>query len=126
MLNCLRAELKHIVDGGSVVNISSTQGSKGDAGCTAYTTSKHAVVGLTRCAAKDFGSRGIRVNAVAPGGTKTPLMKAMVGDNPPPATSVLGRYGEPEEIASAIAFLLGPESKWISGQVYHVDGGELV
>ena len=123
-MNCLRAELKHLVDGGSIVNISSTHGSKGDAGCSAYVTSKHAVIGLTKCAAKEYGARGIRVNTVAPGGTKTPLMTSVVGDAPPPATSALKRYGEPAEIGQLIAWLLCPESSFITGELYRCDGGE--
>ncbi len=125
-MNCLRAELRHIVDGGSIVNISSTQGSRGGAGCTAYVTSKHAVIGLTKCAARDFGSRGIRVNTVSPGSTMTPLLAAVVQGNLPPATSVLGRYGQPDEVAFLITWLLGPESKWVTGELYRVDGGEFV
>jgi NAD(P)-dependent dehydrogenase (short-subunit alcohol dehydrogenase family) len=53
-------------------------------------------------------------------------MTAVVGDNPPPPTSVLGRYGKPEEVAYLIAWLLGPESQWITGELYRVDGGEFV
>jgi NAD(P)-dependent dehydrogenase (short-subunit alcohol dehydrogenase family) len=51
-------------------------------------------------------------------------MTAVVGDKPPPATSVLARYGDPEEVANVITFLLGPESKWVTGELYRVDGGE--
>ena len=123
-MNCLRAELKHLVDGGSIVNISSMHGSKGEYGSSAYVTSKHAVMGLTKCAARDYGGRGIRVNTVAPGGTKTPLMTSVVGDTPPPATSALKRYGEPEEIAHLIIWLLGSESSFCSGELYRCDGGE--
>lgn len=121
----MRAELRHLVDGGSVVNTSSVQGTRGGAGCSAYVTSKHAVIGLTRCAARDYGSRGIRVNAVAPGATLTPLMTNVVGDDPPPPTSALQRYGQPEEIANLITWLLGPESKYVTGETYRIDGGEV-
>lgn len=94
---CLRAELKHLVDGGSIVNVSSVQGRMGGPGCSAYATSKHGVIGLTRCAARDYGHRGIRVNVVAPGGTTTPMFKEQFGDSPPP-TGVLGRFAEPGEL----------------------------
>ncbi|KAG5655239.1 hypothetical protein KAF25_001992 [Fusarium avenaceum] len=124
MMHCLRAELRHLQDGGSIVNISSNQGSKGAPGCAAYATSKHAVIGLSRCAAHDYGSRGIRVNVVSPGGTHGPLMKSVVGDSPPPPPSVMGKYGQPEEVASLIAWLLGPESTHSSGGIFRVDGGE--
>ncbi|GAB7356565.1 hypothetical protein MBLNU459_g7299t1 [Dothideomycetes sp. NU459] len=124
VMNCLRAELRHLADGGSIVNISSTQGMRGGPCSGAYSASKHAVIGLTRCAALDYGSRGIRVNAVAPGGTLTPLMAGVVGGTPPPAVAALGRYGEPEEVAGLISWLLGPESKWVTGEVYRINGGE--
>ncbi|KAF4454816.1 hypothetical protein FALBO_15755 [Fusarium albosuccineum] len=124
MMHSLRAELRHIQDGGSIVNISSNLGSKGGPGCAPYATSKHAVIGLTKCAAHDYGSRGIRVNAVSPGGTYGPLMTSVVGNNPPPPISVLGKYGQPEEVASLIAWLLGPESTHSSGGIFRVDGGE--
>ncbi|TPX17902.1 uncharacterized protein E0L32_003003 [Thyridium curvatum] len=124
MMHCLRAELRHIQDGGSIVNIASNQGSRGAPGCAPYATSKHAVIGLTRCAAHDYGSRQIRVNVVAPGGTHGPLMKSVVGDKPPPPVSVLGKYAQPEEVASMITWLLGPESTHTSGEIFRVDGGE--
>jgi NAD(P)-dependent dehydrogenase (short-subunit alcohol dehydrogenase family) len=68
--------------------------------------------------------QGIRINVVSPGGTQGPLMKSVVGDNPPPALSVLGKYGQPEEVAFQIAWLLGPESTHSSASVFRVDGGE--
>lgn len=120
----MRAELRHLADGGSIVNISSINGTRGGACTAAYTTSKHAVIGLARCAAREYGSRGIRVNTVAPGSTVTPLLENVVQGNPPPPTAVLGRFAKPEEIASAIVWLLGPESSFVTGEVYRVDGGE--
>ncbi|KAF9891539.1 hypothetical protein FE257_004006 [Aspergillus nanangensis] len=123
-MNSMRAELKHLVDGGSIVNISSQDGSRGEARCSAYCTSKHAVLALTRCAAREYGSRGIRVNTVGPGATKTPLFHSVVQGTPPPPTTALRRYAEPEEIAYAIAWLLGPESKFTTGELFRIDGGE--
>ncbi|KAL1897467.1 hypothetical protein Sste5346_004205 [Sporothrix stenoceras] len=124
MMYSLRAELKHIKEGGSIVNIASNQGSAaGFAGCAAYTTSKHAVLGLTKSAARDYGTRGIRINAVAPGGTYGPLMSSVVGNSPPPATNALQKYGTPEEVASMIIWLLGSESTHSSGELFRVDGG---
>lgn len=116
--------MKHITDGGSVVNISSNHGSRGEAGCSAYVTSKHAVIGLTRCVAREYAHRGIRVNTVAPGPTKTPLFTNTVGDSPPPPNAFLRRFGEPDEVAYMIAWLLGPESTYVTGELYRVDGGE--
>jgi NAD(P)-dependent dehydrogenase (short-subunit alcohol dehydrogenase family) len=123
-MNSMRAELKHLVDGGSIVNVSSQDGSRGVARCSAYCTSKHAVLALTRCAAREYGSRGIRVNTVGPGATRTPLFDSVVQGNPPPPAVALERYGEPEEIAYAIAWLLGPESKFATGELFRIDGGE--
>lgn len=123
MMHCLRAKSKHIADGGSIVNISSHQGSEGGPGCAACSTSKHAVLGLTKCAALDYGSRKIRVNAVAPAGTFGPLMSSVVGDNPPPFSNALKKYGTPEEVAYMIIWLLGSEGTHCSGELYRVDGG---
>ncbi|KAN0114754.1 NAD(P)-binding protein [Hyaloscypha variabilis] len=126
LMYCLRAELKRISDRGSIVNISSIQGVMGFPGSAAYSASKHAVVGLTRCTAKEVGDREIRVNAVAPGAIVTPLLlQAQEGnpnegkDNP----TAIQRNGTAEEMASIIAFLLGPESSYVTGSVYGGDGG---
>lgn len=123
-MSCLRAQLAHIVDFGSIVNISSVAGSKGIANGSAYVTSKHAVLGLTKCAALEVGGRGIRVNTVAPGAIQTQLMKGVVGDEPPPATVALKRHGHAEEVAPLIAWLLSDESKFATGELYRVDGGD--
>ncbi|KAF5601191.1 hypothetical protein FPCIR_2373 [Fusarium pseudocircinatum] len=124
MMHSLRAELRHMQPGGSIVNIASNLGSKGAPGCAPYATSKHAVIGLTMSAAHDYGSQGIRINVVSPGGTHGPLMRSVVGDKPPPPPSVLGKYGQPEEVALQIAWLLGPEGTHSSGSIFRVDGGE--
>ncbi|KAH7472984.1 hypothetical protein FOMA001_g12816 [Fusarium oxysporum f. sp. matthiolae] len=124
MMHSLRAQLRHIQSGGSIVNIASNLGSKGAPDCAPYATSKHAVIGLSMSAAHDYGSQGIRINVVSPGGTQGPLMRSVVGDNPPPPPSVLGKYGQPEEVAFQIAWLLGPESTHSSGSIFRVDGGE--
>lgn len=94
----------------------------------AYDASKHGVNGLTRAAAQEVGARGIRVNAVAPGAILTPLLvqhKDLLGrpqDGPFQDPSAIRREGTPEEVANVIAFLLGPESTYVSGSVYAVDG----
>ncbi|KAE8364281.1 hypothetical protein BDV27DRAFT_172482 [Aspergillus caelatus] len=110
---------------GSLVNIGSTASLFGSPGIASYCASKHAVLGLTRTWAKDFGDKGVRVNCVAPGGTDTPLLKGV-----PPGfvdsyvkNVPLRRLARPEEIASTVAFLLSEDSSYINGQVIPVDGG---
>ncbi|KAI1811351.1 short-chain dehydrogenase [Poronia punctata] len=131
---CMRAELQKISDGGSIVNVSSVHGLKGFAKYGAYDASKHGIIGLTRSAAKENGDREIRVNAVAPGAIFTPLMERawkihnytpakLVRGAPPEDEAAFGRQGTAEEVASVIAFLLGPDSKYVTGTVQSVDGG---
>ncbi|RSL76909.1 hypothetical protein CEP51_009543 [Fusarium floridanum] len=128
---CLRAQLRRIVDGGSIVNVSSIHGTKGFAKHGAYDASKHGVIGLTRAAAKENGHREVRINAVAPGAIYTPLMKKAwdIHSRPDDAAfdepSAFQRQGTSEECANVIAFLLGPESTFVSGSVYEVDGAWL-
>ncbi len=94
----------------------------------AYDASKHAVIGLTKAAAQENGAREVRINAVAPGAIYTPLMQRhwdSVGrpkDAPFDDPSAFRRQGTPEEVGNVIAFLLGPESTFVSGSVYSVDG----
>ncbi|KAI0200993.1 short-chain dehydrogenase [Astrocystis sublimbata] len=131
---CLRAELQKISDGGSIVNVASIHGLKGFANYSAYDASKHGIVGLTRAAAKENGHREVRVNAVAPGAIFTPMMERawklhnytpahLVKDLPPEDEAAFGRQGTAEEVGLAIAFLLGPDSRYMTGTVQSVDGG---
>ncbi|KAF6813417.1 short-chain dehydrogenase [Colletotrichum sojae] len=130
---CLRAELKNVVDGGSIVNVASIHGVKGPgfARHGAYDASKHGVIGLTRAAANENGAREVRVNAVAPGAIYTPLMEKAwkFHDRPSDAAfdepTAFQRQGTAEECGNVIAFLLGPESSFVSGSVYSVDGAWL-
>lgn len=95
----------------------------------AYDASKHGVIGLTRAAALENGAREVRVNSVAPGAIYTPLMqknwdaRGRPADAPFEDPSAFQRQGTAEETANVIAFLLGPESTFVSGSVYSVDGG---
>lgn len=123
---CLKAELQSIVDGGSIVNISSIQGVMGFPGSAAYSASKHGVIGLTRSVAKEVGSRNIRVNAVAPGAIQTPLLDKAMQVNPNEGNgnvTAIKRLGTAEEIAAICCFLLGSESTFVTGSVYGADGG---
>ncbi|KAH7243805.1 hypothetical protein B0J15DRAFT_403509 [Fusarium solani] len=129
VFNCLRAEIPAMEDSGSIVNISSTLGLHGAATLAPYVTSKHGVIGLTKCAAKEVASRGIRVNAICPGGVDTPMMHEAVGKvksvnlEPENLPQLFKRYSKPQEIAALIAYLLGDESGFTTSSVYSIDGG---
>jgi len=110
---------------GRIINISSVSGLTGNAGQANYAASKAGLIGLTKSLARELASRTITVNAVAPGFIKTDMTdvlpeaaKAAVLSQIP-----LGTFGEPEDIAAAVAFLAGAEAKFITGQVLTVDGG---
>ncbi|KFX98812.1 hypothetical protein O988_04179 [Pseudogymnoascus sp. VKM F-3808] len=128
---CFRKELQEIVDGGSIVNVSSIHGTKGIAYHGAYAASKHGMIGLTKAAAMENGTREIRINAIAPGSIHTPMMQGWWDANNRPADAAFSeptafqRLGKAEEVAKLIAFLLGPDSTFISGSVYSIDGGWL-
>ncbi len=112
---------------GRIVNIASTLGLMAAPNRAAYTASKHAVVGLTKEMALELGTKGIRVNAVAPGVIRTPLTERYFQD-PKMAQTVrdihaLGRWGEPQDVASAILFLAAEENAFITGTILTVDGG---
>jgi NAD(P)-dependent dehydrogenase (short-subunit alcohol dehydrogenase family) len=113
---------------GSIVNLSSTMGQRGAAGASLYTASKHAVEGLTKSAALEAAAFGVRVNAVAPGPTETPLLDRFSGSADRKAALAAGvplkRVGRPEEIADAIVFAASSKASFISGQVIAVNGGK--
>ncbi|PSN73779.1 short chain dehydrogenase/ reductase [Corynespora cassiicola Philippines] len=131
MMYCLRAELNHIGNGGSIVNMASIHATTGVANHAAYAASKHGVLGLTRVAAKENGHREIRVNAVAPGPIYTPLMQGYWDkiERPPDAPFdepiAFRRQGTADEVANVVVFLLGPESSFVSGSCYSVNGAWL-
>ncbi|MCJ1300727.1 hypothetical protein MMC08_003524 [Hypocenomyce scalaris] len=123
---CMRAQLKAMADGGTIVNAASVAGIRGVANSSIYATSKHAVVGMTRSAARENGSRRIRINAIAPGIIDTPMIqKIEEGTGRVVATSqqALDRKAQPEEMATVIAFLLGDEASFVTGSVWSADGG---
>jgi 3alpha(or 20beta)-hydroxysteroid dehydrogenase len=116
--------------GGSIINISSIDGLAGVGGLSTYVASKHAVTGLTRSLAIEFGPRGVRINSVHPGITETPLVKASAGPmmdrlNKAIARQPIPRMGRPEDIANAVLFFASDESAYCTGAGLVVDGGHL-
>jgi NAD(P)-dependent dehydrogenase (short-subunit alcohol dehydrogenase family) len=113
---------------GSIVNLSSTYGHTGAAGASVYAASKHAVEGLTKSAALEAASSGVRVNMVAPGPIETGMLSRFTGTADRKAglaaTVPLKRVGRPEEIAQTIIFLASAKASFITGASYLVDGGK--
>jgi 3-oxoacyl-[acyl-carrier protein] reductase len=125
--NCSKAVVRPMMKQhyGRIVNITSVSGLIGQVGQTNYSASKAGIIGFTKALAREVGSRKITVNAIAPGLVKTALtidlpqeLKDMFIEMTP-----LGRYGEPEDIANAAAFLVSDEASYITGHVLSVDGG---
>jgi NAD(P)-dependent dehydrogenase (short-subunit alcohol dehydrogenase family) len=126
---CIREAVKQMQPGGRICTVSSVAGKRGGglAGTAAYSSSKGAVLALTRNAARVFGPKGIAVNCVMPAATKTPMGTQVMPDREAQERAVaqhpIGRMAEPEEIARAMAFLLSPDASFILGETLAVDGG---
>lgn len=118
---------------GSIINSSSVAGLTGSPGLCAYIASKHAVLGLTRTAAVEWGSRGIRVNCINPGPIESRMMASIEKGASPDApdavhdtfarTIPMKRYGTPEEVAGVVAFLASDDSAYVNGAYHAIDGG---
>lgn len=110
---------------GKIINISSVSGILGNAGQANYSASKAGVIGLTKAVARELASRGINVNAVAPGFVETDMTDALSDSVKENLKSQipLGKIGHPQDIAKAVAFLVSPDANYITGQVLSVDGG---
>lgn len=123
----MRAAGKHMKQGGSVVLVSSAAALEGLANHEAIAAAKAGVIGLTLAAAASYAGQKLRVNAVAPGLTETPLTAGVTGNDlsrkVSEAMHALGRIGTPEDVARAVTFLLDPANDWITGQTLAVDGG---
>src|SRR2546428_4437389 len=113
---------------GSIVNLSSTMGSKAAPGASMYTASKHAVEGLTKSAALEAAAFGVRVNAVAPGPIETEMLNRFTGNADRKTGLIAGvplkRAGKPDEIAQAITYLASDKASFVTGQVLGVNGGK--
>lgn len=124
---CARAAARLMIKArqGAIVNISSIVGEMGNAGQAAYVASKAGLIGLTKALARELASRTVTVNAVTPGFISTDMTEALdekVRDEHLKMIP-LARYGEPEEVAALVSFLSGPEARYITGQVFGINGG---
>lgn len=132
VFDCLRLEARQMLAQGrqgAIVNIASYAGLRVQIpGVSPYAAAKHAVVGLTKAAARDLAPRGIRVNAVCPGHIRTPMMTGFFGANPDAEAAIaarnpMGRISEPEEIAGVAVFLLSDDASFVTGEMVVADGG---
>lgn len=127
VFHCTQAVVPHMIEQGygKIINTSSVSGVYGNVGQTNYAASKAAVVGLTKTWAKELGRKGINVNAVAPGFTKTAMVETIPDTviEKLTASVSLQRLGNPIDIANAYLFLASDEASYVTGHVLHVDGG---
>lgn len=129
---CMKYEIRQFVaqgGGGAIVNISSINAFKPTTGNPAYQAFKHGVEGLTKAAAFEYGRQGIRINSVAPGAIRTPMLSSALKSlgiteaDIIPSMSLIGRLGEPREVAQGSLFLSSDDASYVHGTVLHVGGG---
>ena len=129
---CLKHEIPAMLErGGAIVNMASGAGLVGFPGLPAYVASKHGVVGLTKAAALEYASQGIRINAICPGSTRTPMLEGFMGGDEKVERMLtrpipVGRLGRPEEIAEAVVWLCSDRASFVVGQALAVDGGTIM
>ncbi len=129
VFSCMRHQIPRMVaaGGGAIVNNSSVAGKVALAGESPYTASKHAVIGLTKGAAVEYGPAGLRINAICPGAIKTPLLDVLaaggVSEQDLVAMHAVGRLGESNEVAATVAWLLLEAPSFITGTAIAIDGG---
>jgi glucose 1-dehydrogenase len=128
---CMKYEIRQFLQqgGGTIVNISSINGFKPSPNSSGYIAAKHGVVGLTRAAALEFGPKNIRINSVAPGAIRTPMLDAALADQNltiedlVPSVSLVGRLGEPREVAQGTLWIASDLASYVHGTTLHVGGG---
>ena len=131
MFLCMKYELRQMLrqggEGYAIVNCSSIGGLIGLPGRVAYHASKHAVLGMTKCAALEYAARGIRINAICPATIEPPMVEKMLATGAiREVAEPIGRFGHPEEVASTVLWLCSPAASFIVGQGIAVDGGYTV
>lgn len=127
---CMKHEIPQMLKqgGGVIVNMSSVAGLVGFPGLPAYVASKHGIIGITRTAALEYATKGIRVNAICPGVIRTEMVERVTGGDPEAekqftALEPIGRMGNPEEVAEAVVWLCSSEASFVIGHPLVVDGG---
>ena len=127
---CMKYQIAQMLTqgGGAIVNTASVAGLVGAPKMSAYSASKHAVMGLTKSAAVEYGRKGIRVNAVCPGVIRTPMLDRAIAADPKVATTVagahpVGRIGEADEVAAVVLWLSSDAASFVTGLAHTVDGG---